>query len=98
MLAAGIQIVSTATPALDATYPCDQDTGNRDGNTLAAINAGLTFPGNVIIRLDVTGQAHVFSVGDFKNLCQAKINYEQALNTIIGSNSGTLPAQPTQIA
>jgi hypothetical protein len=98
MLVAGIQIISTATPALNATYPCDPATNNDDGNILSAIAAGLSLPGGIAVRLDVTGVPHAFAVADFKNLCQAKLSFQLTLNTIIGSNAGTLPAQPFDIA
>jgi hypothetical protein len=98
MLAGGIRIVSTATPALNGTYPCDVDAGNQDGNTLSAITAGLSFPGGTIVRLDTSGTRHAFTVADFKNLCQEKIDFEQTLNTIIGGGPGALPTLPVSIA
>lgn len=98
MLATGIEIASTGTPALNATYPCDANTQNQDGNLLAAVNASLTFPGGVVTRLDVTGAPHFFTTTAFKNYCQAKLTFLQTLETIIGSNSGTLPSLPVTIA
>jgi len=97
MLATGIEIVSTSNPTLDGTYPCDPRTNSDDGNLLAAISAGLSLPNGVAVRVDTSGGAHAFLPADFKNYCQAKLIFQQQLNTIIGTNQGALPTQPTVI-
>lgn len=97
MLATGIEIVSTSNPMLDGTYPCDPRSNSDDGNLLSAITAGLTLPGGFAVRIDTSGNPHPFMPADFKNYCQAKLIFQQQLNTIIGTGSGAFPAQPTVI-
>ena len=97
MLKAGIQIVSTGTPSLDGTYPCDAASTAEETGLLVALVAGLQWPNGVAVRVDVDGNAHAFPPDDFKNYCQAKLDFQQTLNTIIGNNQGNLPDQPTVI-
>jgi len=49
------------------------------------------------VRVDTSGNPHAFLPDDFKNYCQAKLIFQQQLNTVIGTNSGVLPQQPTVI-
>lgn len=97
MLARGIEITSNSNPTLNGTYPCDAQSNSDDGNLLAAITAGLELPNGVVVRVDTSGQPHVFMPQDFKNYCQAKLTFQQQLNTVIGLGSGSLPEQPTVI-
>jgi hypothetical protein len=97
MLARGIEITSNSNPTLDGTYPCDAQSNSDDGNLLAAITAGLSLPNGVAVRIDTAGRPHAFLPAAFKDYCQAKLTFQQQLNTIIGSGSGVLPAQPTVI-
>lgn len=97
MLANGIEIVSSGNSSLDGTYPCDARSNSDDGNLLSAITAGLSLPGGVAVRIDTSGNPHAFPPADFKNYCQAKLIFQQQLNTIMGTNSGSFPVQPTVI-
>jgi len=97
MLARGIEITSNNNPTLNGTYPCDALSNSQDGNILAAITAGLELPNGVAVRIDTSGGPHPFPPADFKNYCQAKLIFQQQLNTVIGSNSGVLPVQPSVI-
>ena len=97
MLKAGIQITSISNPTLDGTYPCDAASTAEETGLLVALVAGLQWPNGVAVRVDVDGNAHAFPPDDFKNYCQAKLNFQQTLNTIIGNNQGNLPDQPTVI-
>ncbi|HEY4153512.1 MAG TPA: hypothetical protein VGM38_09345 [Pseudolysinimonas sp.] len=97
MLATGMQIVSTSNPMLNGTYPCDARSNSDDGNLLSAITAGLELPGGFAVRIDTSGNPHPFAVPDFKNYCQAKLIFQQQLNTVIGTGQGGLPQQPTVI-
>ena len=97
MLKAGIQITSIGTPTLNGTYPCDAASTAEETGLLVALVAGLQWPNGVAVRVDVDGNAHAFPPDDFKNYCQAKLNFQQTLNTIIGNNQGNLPDQPTVI-
>ena len=97
MLARGIQIVSTANPQLSGVYPCDQTTSNQESGLLAAISAGLQLPMGVAVRVDTSGNPHAFPQPDFLNYCQAKMFFTQQLTTVMGTNQGVLPEQPTWI-
>ena len=97
MLATGIAIVSTGNPSLNGTYPCDALASSQEGSLLAALTAGLEFPNGVVVRVDTSGNPHGFPPTDFKNYCQAKMTFQQQLNTIVGTGSGAFPAQPTTI-
>jgi len=97
MLAAGIAITSASNPSLNATYGCDDATYAKDTGILSGLNAGLTPPGGAIIRTDTKGDPHQFTSAQFHALCQAKWDYIQALETIIGGGPGPLPAQPVEI-
>ena len=97
MLATGIAIVSTGNPSLNGTYPCDALSSSQEGSLLAALTAGLEFPNGVVVRVDTSGNPHGFPPTDFKNYCQAKMTFQQQLNTIVGTGSGAFPAQPTTI-
>ncbi len=100
MLAAGMQLISTGTPALNGTYACDAATYQRVGGIIAAIGAGLGLPGGgaAFNWLDVSGNPHSFSAANFSALAKAMMDFEYTLNAIIGANSGTLPTQPVTIA
>ena len=100
MLAAGIQIVSTSTPALDGTYPVDDATWSEMAGILAGLGAGLTVPGggSTFNWPDAGGAPHAFTAAEFKALAQATMNFVYALDAIVKSNSGTLPTQPVTIA
>lgn len=97
MLMAGIMIVSTGTQALNGTYPCDSASDQRESGILSAISAGLSLPNGVAVVVDTAGNPHVFTPNDFKNYCQAKMEFKQALMTVMGNNTGTLPTLPVTI-
>jgi len=97
MLAAGIAIISVSNPGLDGTYSCSLAASAEETGLLSAINAGLELPNGVATRVDTSGQPHDFTPEEFKTYCQAKLTYQQALQTISGTNQGTLPTQPTVI-
>jgi hypothetical protein len=99
MLDSGLQIVSTGTPALNGTYACDPATYQRVGGIVAAIGASLGLPGGggTFNWPDISGTPHSFSAANFSALAKAMMDFEYALNTIIGANSGTLPSQPVTI-
>ena len=100
MLASGIQIPSTSTPALNGTYAVDPATYQRITGIVAAMAGGLGLPGGgaTFNWLDVSGVPHQFGATEFSAFAKAVMNFEYALNAIIGSNSGTLPTQPVAIA
>ncbi len=99
-LAAGMQLASTGTPALNATYPCDAATFQQVAGIVAAIGAGLGLPGGgaTFNWPDASGTPHAFTAASFSAFAKAMMNFLYALNAIVGSDSGTLPAQPVEIA
>lgn len=99
MLAAGIQIASTGTPALNGTYACDPTTYQRIGGIVAAIAGGLGLPGggSTFNWPDTAGVPHEFTATAFTDFARAVMNFEYALNAVIAANAGTLPALPVAI-
>lgn len=100
--AAGCQIVSTGTPALNGTYSC-APAAQQNMSSLynliqraggAAFPAGLTalpFP-------DAAGGVHIFpTVTDFLAFETAVGGYVLALGLMRVTGTGTLPAQPVTI-
>jgi len=100
MLAAGCRIVSTGSPALNGTYPCDDKAQNRLGLIQARINAGLGFPGgaSTLGWLDVTGATHNFTAAQFTVFAAAISDYAYPLEmTALGIAGHATPPQPSTI-
>jgi hypothetical protein len=100
MIAGGIQIASTSTPALNGTYSVNATTYQSIMGIVAAISAGLGLPGggSTFNWLDTSNNVHQFSAGNFTNFAKAVMTYLYELNIIVGSNAGTLPTFPVTIA
>ena len=102
--AAGCQITSTATPALDATYLIDDSSIGKFTAIASGINAGKGLPGggSTFNLLDAAGAAHVIGSADFLNLAAALETYVydivQTEMSMLGGHGGTWPAQPVTIA
>jgi hypothetical protein len=100
MLSAGMQIASASAPALNGTYACDAATFQGVIGIVSAVAAGLGLPGGgaTFNWLDMAGASHQFTADQFKTFAQAMMNFEYALSTIIGANTGALPTLPVEIA
>jgi hypothetical protein len=104
MLAAGVTIASTATPALDGTYACDANAQTEMGNMYNLIQrAGGAFPGGLtqLPWPDISNdpaKARVFTaVADFLNFEQAVGDWVLTLKMIVTTGQGTLPSVTVQI-
>ncbi|WGS53593.1 hypothetical protein LFL96_21280 [Paraburkholderia sp. D15] len=99
-LAAGISIVSTGTPALNATYACDSLTQSDIVAIETSLNAGKGFPGGggSFNYPDAAGVMHTFSESNFSNFAAAVRDYVYALKSVMSGASSTLPAASTTIA
>ena len=94
MLAAGCQITSTGTPALNATYPCDPTTQADIQAELISLMLNNTFTNGTttLLWLDATNTPRAFSVAAFKAFATAVGTFVGALKIIAATNSGTLPS------
>lgn len=102
-IAAGIEITSTSTPALNGTYPLDPASQANINAVITYILLNGTFPNNAATLnwYDISGTSHTFpSIAEFKAFSTATANY---VTTVIeygasGGTSGSLPALPITIA
>jgi hypothetical protein len=99
-LAAGISIVSSGTPALNATYAVDQLSQMDVIAIETSLNAGKGFPGGVTTfnYQDAGGVMHAFSESNFTDFAAAVRDYVYALKSVIAGSSSTLPAASVTIA
>jgi hypothetical protein len=103
-LVAGLAIVSTATPALNATYPIDSDAQSKLAAIVTGISAGKGLPhgASTVQWPDITGAFHSFLPADIVNLGAAIEAYVYDLilteSALIGGKAATWPAGPITIA
>ena len=103
VLAVGVQVTSTATPALNGTYALDQVSQNQITAIAAGIAAGKGLPGagTTFNWPDASGTPHAFSSAnwtDFASAVETYIyNFTESLLTIVSGGSATMPAQPVTI-
>lgn len=99
-IAAGCQIVSTATPALDGTYACDTAAQARLTAIQTRINAGLGLPLDLdtIDWVDMAGEPHAFTAAEFTALARAVSDYVYQLDMLVLGQGSALPAQPVTLA
>ncbi len=96
--AAGMQLVSTSTPALNGTYAIDSATLAAGANLMAYINAGKVPGGGATFHYpDISGAAHGFTGPQFLEAWGAAMEYVYALNQVAMGVSTALPAQPVTI-
>jgi len=100
MLAAGFQLTSTSTPALNGTYGCDPTSQSIVQSEIIALllNAKFTNGNAAFAHFDKGGGQHSFSATQFKAFATAIAQFIGTLLPIVATNSGTLPTQPTTIA
>jgi hypothetical protein len=94
-LAAGCQIVSTGTPALNGTYAADAETLLNLVGVETSLTAGQGFPpggATTIAWFDASGAPHTFTAAAFTNFADAMRDFCFALD------NATLPTQPATIA
>ena len=101
-IAAGVQITSTSTPALNGTYACDDAAQARINRVYALIQrgGGAVFPAGLtsLPWPDESGALHTFTgVAEFLAFETAVGNYVLALDMIQAANSGTLPSSTVNI-
>ena len=98
LLASGLAITSTSTPALNGTYPCDSNaTAEIDAQVSSILLNGVFTNGATSIEwLDVSGAAHAFSVSNFKAFATAVAAFVTACDegalglTALPSNAVTI--------
>jgi hypothetical protein len=101
-LAAGVQIKSTGTPALNGTYACTGALYEDMVQEVAALAAGfgLVGEGETMPWMDQSGVQHTITQAQFVAIASAVRNYAATCKQIIAGVSGinALPAQPVIIA
>ncbi|CAE6838007.1 hypothetical protein [Paraburkholderia nemoris] len=99
-LEAGLAIISTATPALNATYACDQLSQMDIIAIETSLNAGKGFPGGSATfgYPDSSGVMHVFTQANFTDFAAALRDYVYALKSVIAGVLTTMPGTSTTIA
>lgn len=99
-LNAGLEIVSSATPAINGTYACDQLSQMDIIAIETSLNAGRGFPGGAatINYPDVTGTMRAFTEANFTNFATAIRDYVYALRSVIAGASLAMPAATATIA
>lgn len=99
ILAAGINIISTATPTLNGTYAID-DISRMDIIAIeTSLNAGKGFPPGGLSTLnfpDASGSPHTFSEANFTNFAAAVRDYYYAcvMASRMAAATKTLPSYP----
>jgi hypothetical protein len=99
-LTAGLQIASTATPALNGVYAIDPLSQADIVALETSLNAGKSFPGGVATfnYPDMSGAMHAFTETNFTNFAAAVRDYVYAIKSVIGGASTTLPTSTSNIA
>jgi hypothetical protein len=95
LLASGLTITSTATPALNATYAADPTTISYINSELSAIMLNATFAdGTATVEWpDASGALHVMTVAQFKTFAAALGAFVAGgRKCVIGVTGATLPS------
>lgn len=98
--AAGVQITSTSTPALDGTYAISGSAQAKIQAVSLFIVVNGKFPGgqSTMAWADAAGAAHTFpNTAEFQVFATAVADYVAALDAVILGQSTTLPTQPVAI-
>jgi hypothetical protein len=98
-LAAGLTLVSTGSPAINATYAIDQLSQMDVIAIETGLNAGTGFPGGAATfnYPDIAGALHPFSETSFKDFAAAMRTYVYALRSVIAGSASKLPVASTTI-
>jgi hypothetical protein len=99
-IASGLAITSTATPALDGTYACDDAAQARINRVSVYLQVNGSFPGgaSTIVWVDATGAQHTFTEAQFKTFTAAIGTYVAALDDVILGIITTMPSATATIA
>ena len=99
LLAAGLAITSTATSALDATYPTSNAAQQYINAEVTSILLNGTFADgtNALAWLDTSGASHTFTVPQFKTLATAVASFVSACLKCVNGQSTTLPSASATI-
>ena len=101
VLAAGVPVTSTGTPAINATYSLMPVTLNKLAliTSMIANSKGLPGGGGTFSYADITGTYHTFTSALILNLASGLqtfiYNWEQALITKAGGGSTSFPTSVT---
>jgi hypothetical protein len=81
-IAAGLAVVSTATPALNGTYSVAPTAAANITAIMAGAAAGLGLPGSgtTFVYMDASGSPHTFTAAQFSTLAVAVRDYVYALD------------------
>lgn len=97
--AAGVQIISTSNPALNATYALDPVSQQFISAAYNGIRGGDGLPGNgtTFAYADSTGAAHAFDATHFLTFAKAVRDYVYAVTQASRTEAaGGIPSWPTQ--
>lgn len=99
-LAAGIEITSTGTPALNGTYACDPLSQADIVAIETSLNAGKGFPGGATTfnYPDASGALHVFSEDNFTDFAAAIRDFVYGCKAVMAGQMATLPSAAVTIA
>lgn len=100
LLAAGLTISSTSTPALDGTYATDSVSQQHIQAEIIAILTNNTFAEGTssIAWLDAAGASHTFTVAQFKAFATAVAAFVSGCLWCMNGQSTTLPSASAMIA
>jgi len=94
-----LQIISTATPSINAAYRIDPNQAQSISSIAANISATGKFPSGSASRryADASGTLHIFSTTNFTNFATAVAQYLEAMQDGLAAiRSGSAPIWPTQ--
>ncbi|HTV45760.1 MAG TPA: hypothetical protein VMF05_10620 [Stellaceae bacterium] len=99
-LAAGIEIASTSTPALNGVYACDPVSWAKVQGTSLYISVNARFPAGMtsLPWADLAGAVHTFTTtAEFQAFATAMGDYVTELQMAVIGQATALPAQPVTI-
>jgi hypothetical protein len=100
-LAAGLQIISTGTAALNGTSAIDAGAQTEITGIISLIGAGIGMPQDPLPWADINGARHNFAGADFKNVAKAVSLYMLGLrstwNALRAGQQANWPDQPVAI-
>ena len=100
LIAAGLTVTSTGTPALNGVYACDATAQHNLQAVQTYILTNAKFPGSTGTYpwLDTSGAAHIFpSTTEFEAFASRVADFVADCTLIMLTNSGTLPAATANI-